>query len=196
MNLRKHIRWAGRGAVLISGFVLALEVGMLAGQGASKSVNDGVYSVDQAARGQKVFETTCTICHDTGRFTGKEFVAQWSGQPLYAFFDVMRKTMPEDNPGSLQVQQYADVVSYILQLNQFPSGAGELMGTEEAMSVVKMEEPKAGPDVKGPLSDPLLGPCGVSQSRAPTPAGPTTPATRWRRPSCWAAAVPTARSSR
>ncbi len=122
--------------------VLGLGASILAGQDAQKSVNDGVYSVVQAERGQTVFEAKCTICHDTGRFTGEDFIKRWSGQPLHALFDAMSTTMPEDNPGSLQAQQYADVVSYLLQLNKFPSGQDDLKGTEDAMRAVKMEAPK------------------------------------------------------
>jgi mono/diheme cytochrome c family protein len=114
-------------------------------QDAGKSVNDGVYSEAQAERGRKVFEAKCGICHDTGRFTGDEFIKHWSGQPLNALFDTMRTTMPEDNPGSLPAQQYADLVSYLLQLNKFPTGPDELEAAEDAMRGVRMEAPKPGP---------------------------------------------------
>ena len=106
---------------------------------AIRSVNDGVYTVDQAERGRKMFESKCTACHDTGRFTGSDFIKQWSGQPLHSLFEVVKTTMPEDNPGSLEPQQYADVLSYYLTLNKYPSGQEELKGTAEAMKAVQME---------------------------------------------------------
>lgn len=108
---------------------------------ATRSVNDGVYTVEQSERGRKVFAETCTACHDPGRFTGEVLIKTWSGKPLHALFDVM-KTMPEDNPGSLPAQDYADVLSYFLSLNKYPPGAEELKGTEDAMKAVLMEAPK------------------------------------------------------
>lgn len=136
------------GTVLAASVVaLATGIGGEAGQEAAKTVNDGVFSAEQAARGQKAFESRCTTCHEPSRFTGPDFVKQWSDQPLHALYDVMKTTMPEDNPGSLQPQQYADIVAFFLQLNKLPAGTEELNGTDEAMKAVKMEPPKksAGP---------------------------------------------------
>ena len=127
--------------------VAALAAWAVAGGGAwaavqpTRSVNEGVYTAAQAERGAKRFDTTCTACHDTSRFTGDEFVSAWSGKPLAELFDVVQ-TMPEDNPGSLPAQEYADVIAYFLQLNQYPAGDGELKGEAEAMRGIAMEARK------------------------------------------------------
>lgn len=113
----------------------------LAAQGAKKTVNDGVYSAPQADRGKKWFEGNCTTCHDPGRFTG-DFVKVWSGQPLHVLYDLMRTTMPEDNPGALKPEQYADVLAYFLQLNKYPTGAEELSPAAEVLKGIQMELPK------------------------------------------------------
>jgi alcohol dehydrogenase (cytochrome c) len=55
----------------------------------------------------------------------------------------MRTTMPEDAPGSLPPQQYADVIAYFLKLNGFPEGEVELEANERAMRSVKLEAPAA-----------------------------------------------------
>lgn len=122
--------------------VLTLAPRALHGQEAQKSVNQGVYSEAQAARGQQKFEGTCTACHDTARFTGPEFVNAWAGQPLHALFDTVSATMPEDNPGSLEPQQYGDVIAYFLKLNGYPAGTDELKGDAAAMKAIKMEARK------------------------------------------------------
>lgn len=111
--------------------------------GQDRSVNDGVYSEDQAARGQTAFERNCTNCHDTARFTGAEFVQNWSGKPLADLYVIMRTTMPEDNPGTLRPQQYADILSFFLKLNGFAIGEAELTGTDAAMKTVRMEAPSS-----------------------------------------------------
>ena len=111
-----------------------------------RSVNDGVYSEAQAARGQAAFDKNCTTCHDTVRFTGAEFVQTWSGKPLAELYEIMRTTMPEDNPGTLRPQQYADILSFFLKLNGFAAGETELTGTAGAMKAIRMEalKPPAG----------------------------------------------------
>ena len=96
----------------------------------AKSVNEGVYTAAQADRGAAVFKTSCTACHDTGRFTGDDFLAGWTGKSLHALFDHVSTTMPEDNPGSLKPQQYADVIAYLLKLNEYPTGNTELSGAD------------------------------------------------------------------
>jgi mono/diheme cytochrome c family protein len=123
----------------IGAFVLTLAPRILHGQEAQRSVNQAVYSEAQAARGQKVFEGTCTACHDTARFTGPDFVNNWAGQPLHTLFDTVSSTMPEDNPGSLEPQQYGDIIAYFLKLNGYPAGAEELKGDAAAMKAIKME---------------------------------------------------------
>ena len=104
-------------------------------------MNDGVYSGDQASRGQALFTSLCTTCHDTERFTGAEFVSAWSGKPLVELFKAVQ-TMPEDNPGSLSGQQYGDVIAYFLSLNKFPTGSEELKGDAEALAKIEMQAPK------------------------------------------------------
>src|SRR5688572_32308623 len=114
-------------AVVLGGWLIGGHCAAQAGQ--DRSVNDGVYSEAQAARGQTAFDRNCTNCHDTNRFTGAEFVQNWSDKPLAELYEIMRTTMPEDNPGSLKPQQYADVLSFILKLNGFAAGETELTGT-------------------------------------------------------------------
>jgi mono/diheme cytochrome c family protein len=105
-----------------------------------KTVNDGVYAAAQADRGQALFAGSCSTCHDPARFTGDDFLGSWTGKPLHALFELISATMPEDNPGSLKPQQYADVISYFLRLNKFPAGDKELEGTADAMRAIKIDK--------------------------------------------------------
>jgi mono/diheme cytochrome c family protein len=107
---------------------------------AEKTVNDGVYAAAQADRGHALFAASCSTCHDPSRFTGDDFLGSWTGKPLHALFELVSATMPEDNPGSLKPQQYADVISYFLRLNEFPAGADELKGTADAMRAIKIDK--------------------------------------------------------
>jgi len=125
-------------ALAASGLVWTVAMATTAAQAPSKTVNDGVYSSGQASRGQALFVSSCTTCHDTDRFTGKEFVSVWSGKSLSELFKALQ-TMPEDNPGSLNAQQYTDVMAYFLQLNQFPTGAEELKGEPDVLANIQVE---------------------------------------------------------
>jgi S-disulfanyl-L-cysteine oxidoreductase SoxD len=127
----------------IATFVISIAAvaasGSLSGQ-APKTVNDSVYSEAQAARGQAIFESTCTACHDAARFTGGDFMTAWTGKSMGELFKVVSTTMPEDNPGALKPQQYADVLAYFLKLNEFPAGSDELKGSAEAMNEIKIDK--------------------------------------------------------
>ena len=108
----------------------------------TKSTNDGVYSADQAGRGEGVFKGKCGSCHYPAQFTGDDLFKPWSGKPLAELFNMVRDSMPEDNPGTLPVQEYGDVIAYFLQLNKFPAGADELVASEEAMAKIMLDRPK------------------------------------------------------
>ena len=108
----------------------------------SKSVNDGVYTGDQAARGERVFNAKCGSCHAPGRFIGDDLFKPWADKPLFELFEIARSSMPEDNPGTLPVQEYADVIAFFLQLNKYPTGSDELIASEEALRAILFERPK------------------------------------------------------
>ena len=124
-----------------SGLVWVVAVATMGAQAPARTVNDGVYSSSQASRGQALFQSICTTCHDTARFTGEEFVSAFSGKPLSELFKAVQ-TMPEDNPGSLNAQQYGDVIAYFLSLNKFPTGSEELKGDADALATIEMQAPK------------------------------------------------------
>ena len=131
-----------RSMFLVTGtaLVMTLSATALGGQAPAKTTNSGVYTAEQAERGKKLFEAKCTACHDTARFTGDTFLDPWAGKPLKDVWDIASGTMPEDNPGSLQQQEYGDILAYFLQLNAFPTGDTELKGDAGAMAAIKIEK--------------------------------------------------------
>ena len=135
MTMRRQMMNLG---LVASGVVWAVAVTAIGAQAPSRTVNDGVYSSGQASRGEALFQSICSACHAPDRFTGKEFVSAWSGKPLVELFKAVQ-TMPEDNPGSLNAQQYADVMAYFLQLNKFPTGSDELKGDAEVLATIQVE---------------------------------------------------------
>jgi mono/diheme cytochrome c family protein len=130
-----------RRLLLASAFLPFIAVA-ISGQAPSKTTNDGVYTAAQAERGKKAFTTTCTTCHDTDRFSGATFAEAWTGKPLKEIWDVASGTMPEDNPGSLKQQEYADIIAYFLSLNEYPAGDNELAPGAGPMANIKVEKKK------------------------------------------------------
>ena len=108
---------------------------------AQKSVKAGVYTAAQATRGQTTFNSKCASCHAPNRFTDDLFYTSFAGKPLWEMFDVISDSMPEDDPGSLKKEEYADVIAYLLKLNNFPAGETELPIDKDALSAILMEKP-------------------------------------------------------
>jgi mono/diheme cytochrome c family protein len=106
-----------------------------------KSVKAGVYTAAQADRGQTLYRSKCASCHAPNRFTDDLFYSSFAGKPLWEMFDVISDSMPEDNPGSMKKEEYADVIAYLLKLNKFPDGATELPIDKETLSAILMEKP-------------------------------------------------------
>jgi mono/diheme cytochrome c family protein len=111
-------------------------------QAPTKTTNDGVYTAAQADRGKKAFSEKCSGCHEPSRFSGDTFHESWDGKPLKEIWDIASGTMPEDNPGSLKQEEYADILAYFLQLNEYPAGEGELKPGAAAMAAIKVEKKK------------------------------------------------------
>lgn len=104
------------------------------------SVLDGVFTPDQASRGEATFRRVCAACHDAGEFTGGRFRLAWVGQSAGDLFDTIATLMPEGDPGSLTPAQYAAVVAYLLQLNGYPAGEAALPASLSALRALEIVE--------------------------------------------------------
>ncbi len=119
----------------------------------SRSVWDGVYTEDQAKRGEAIYRKECAACHGamlTGGesappLTGGPFLANWNGLTMGDLFDRIRKTMPQTNPGRLTRQQDADILAFMLSVNKFPAGKTELYRQSEMLKEIRFESAKSAP---------------------------------------------------
>jgi mono/diheme cytochrome c family protein len=128
--------------MVVAAVVSAGSVSLVTAQAPTKTTNSGVYTAAQAERGKKLFSNSCTTCHDTARFSGASFSEAWDGKALKEIWDVASGTMPEDNPGSLKQQEYADIIAYFLSLNEYPAGDTELAPGAVPMGMIKVEKKK------------------------------------------------------
>jgi quinoprotein glucose dehydrogenase len=134
-------------------FLLAAAVASLCGQPAA-SVWDGVYSEEQAARGRPVYVKECSSCHGASLsggesappLSGSAFMANWSGLSVGDLFERVRLSMPEGRPGTLSRQQNADILAYMLSVNQFPAGKTELQKDTDRLRQIRFlaEKPESG----------------------------------------------------
>ncbi|HJS99263.1 MAG TPA: cytochrome c [Terriglobales bacterium] len=116
----------------------------------SQSVWDGVYTEEQARRGEALYQKDCSTCHGdrlngTGEapaLSGGGFLSNWNGLTVGDLFERIRKTMPQDKPGRLTRQEKADVLAYILSFNKFPAGKSELRHQSEWLKQIQFEESK------------------------------------------------------
>ena len=93
--------------------------------GAAATTVQGVFSEEQATRGEDVFYNICAECHFEEDFGGP-FIQSWVGASVQDLVDEIVATMPEDNPGGLPAEQYVDVVVFMFKLNGMPTGEDEL----------------------------------------------------------------------
>ena len=115
--------------LLVVPVLIVLTVPVLFAQ--DKTVDQGVYTSAQAARGAKLFESTCAMCHREPGGTapvlaGERFTKTFSDATLQTLFTSIKTTMPRQAPGSLSDAEYVDLVAHLLRINSYADGMNEL----------------------------------------------------------------------
>lgn len=119
----------------------------------SRSIWDGVYTQEQAARGRIAYADPCGKCHgyrldgapddpdmfSTPPVAGPKFLRDWDGQTLGALFGYTRTTMPANNPGFLSMQEFVDVLAYMLAASGVPAGETDLPADSGALGGMLIE---------------------------------------------------------
>ncbi len=103
-----------------------------------RSTLEGVYTEEQAERGEKLMWDICAECHFEEDYTGP-FMQDWIGASVWGLFDSIWSTMPEDNPGGLPLTDYADAIAYMFSLNGLPPGDEELGTAQDVLDRIKIE---------------------------------------------------------
>ena len=115
-------------------------------QGPTK-VSEGVYTADQAKRGEPVYKEQCAACHGDKlegsgpmpALSGVDFVKNWGGKPVAELFDKTQQTMPATAPGSLTGPQTADILAYVFSVAAAPAGKTELPSTTDALKSIQFD---------------------------------------------------------
>jgi S-disulfanyl-L-cysteine oxidoreductase SoxD len=117
----------------------------------AKTTAQGVFTDAQADRGKTQYSQSCATCHlddltGSGQalpLTGDSFLQSWEGQTVDDLFEVIHDTMPQDKPGTLTPEVTADIISYILKFNKFPSGSAELPSDAATLKTILITTKKS-----------------------------------------------------
>ena len=116
-----------------------------------RTVWDGVYTDEQATRGESLYAEHCVRCHGAtlqgngegaNPLTGATFKSTWNGVSMGAMFDRVRLSMPQDKPATLTRQEVADLLAFILQANKFPAGKSELVRQTDVLNAITFQSEK------------------------------------------------------
>lgn len=158
---RAHARWRTASvwvAILLAGSLLAVALaqGGYGGEGEQESaaaaetvgVSTGVFTAEQAERGAAIFSMNCAGCHGAQLQGGmgprlNPIDESFHGVSLAAVYNFVSQNMPLNAPGSLEPQQYADVISFVLSQNGFPAGEAELPADAEQLEQFTIDAPPA-----------------------------------------------------
>ncbi len=111
------------------------------GEQAPTSTLDGVFTAEQAARGQGLFTDYCQRCHSIQEFSGRMFAAVWDEVPASALYYRIANTMPMDQPGSLGNNEVTALMAHIFNSNGMPVGNSPLPADLEWMNTLPMRQP-------------------------------------------------------
>lgn len=133
--------------VILVGLLCLGTAGTTLGAGQSRTVWDGIYTDEQADRGESLYQDACASCHGQDlsggqmvpELIGGEFTWNWSGLPIGQLFERLRISMPQEDPASVSRQEKADILAFILRANEFPAGAKELASRAEMLNQFMFE---------------------------------------------------------
>jgi mono/diheme cytochrome c family protein len=110
---------------------------------APTSTLNGVYTLEQAARGRNIYLGQCRSCHNPS--TGDAFEKLWAGKTVADLFTYIKESMPPNDPGALSRTDNADVVGFLLQATRMPAGTRDLPADRDSLKTIRIEVKKEAP---------------------------------------------------
>ena len=112
-----------------------------------RSVWDGVYTEEQARRGERTYARECALCHlddllgdgIAPPLVGAAFSFRWADLSVGDIFATIRNTMPQGAPASLSARAYADIAAFLLSVNDYPAGDEELEPDVPRLEQIRIE---------------------------------------------------------
>lgn len=128
---------------------LLASVSALDAQPVAQSTSAGVFTEEQAKRGEVAYKEHCAGCHgvdlqstdrEVPHLTGASF-KRWIGKSVGEKFEDARDNMPPRDERSLPDQVYLDVITFILRFNKVPVGTQELKPDPAVLNQIKISDP-------------------------------------------------------
>ncbi|MDB4893421.1 MAG: hypothetical protein JWL61_5276 [Gemmatimonadetes bacterium] len=139
---------------------LTMPTPRLEAQTSKQSTRSGIYTAAQAERGRMQYALSCRSCHTAASHTGVTFAKWWKDRTVADLYAFMSTQMPKNDPGSLDPEQYADVIAYLLKMNAMPVGIADLLADSSALAQIRIELP--------PKATPVTAPKTQKQTQKPT----------------------------
>jgi PQQ-dependent dehydrogenase (methanol/ethanol family) len=121
------------------------------------------FSSSQVSSGRWEYSQHCAVCHGatlTGGgapgLKGTTFIAQWNGKQLKEFYGYVHDQMPLGQAGTLDGQQYADIVSYVLAQNGLPAGTDKLTPATPMDRAMDLAGAASNPVAEAGAAEPIV----------------------------------------
>jgi mono/diheme cytochrome c family protein len=137
------MRLRPRHAAIAGSWLLVVAFPLVA---APQSARSGVYTAEQAVKGETIYYARCAECHGDDlagverapALAGGSFVETWHGQPLRKLLEVIEK-MPPDEPSAVTTAEAADVLAFLLSAAGLPSGSTALPSDRVRLGAIVFE---------------------------------------------------------
>jgi len=118
--------------------------------GTATTVWDGVFTEEQAKRGELAYTESCSSCHgaDLGgdgfapALAGADFSGNWNDLSVGDLYERIRISMPPTGPNTVTNAQKADILAHMFTVNKYPAGKTELEPKTEVLKTIKIEMKK------------------------------------------------------
>jgi mono/diheme cytochrome c family protein len=131
----------------VCGFIVSMSFAVLGAQGKASA---GVYTAEQATRGEALYKEMCAACHGDNLegsgpmppLAGMDFLTNWKGKKLGDLYEKTQTTMPATAPGTLTPEQTADVLAFVLKSSKYSPGSTALEGKMDALLPIEIDAPQ------------------------------------------------------
>lgn len=129
-------------ATVIAGLLLHA-VSRVQAQEAAPTLDSAALAARQVERGEQWFRSACLQCHALGAVSNPDFRLKWGGRTAQDLFDLISRTMPDGDPGSLSRGAYLAITAYLLKLNGMPVAPTPLAADSTILGSLRLTFPSA-----------------------------------------------------
>ena len=121
--------------------LLLLPIAGAQGQEVAPALDPAALAARQVERGEQWFRSACLQCHALGAVSNPDFRLKWGGRTAQDLFDLISRTMPDGDPGSLSRGAYLAITAYLLKLNGMPVAAAPLAADSTTLGGIRLAFP-------------------------------------------------------